>query len=611
MSAPSLRPYQARAIGEVTAALERGTNRVLVKKPTGTGKTVMFAAMLQDPRLGRWLASHPKHGATMLVIAHREELLDQAADKIQKANPGKVVTIEQGERHAHRLSDVVIASIQTLAAMKFRRLKRLLQQHTFRLVIVDEAHHAAAASYRTALVHLGFLPPADASESEELEAADFDDVAKMEAALRGWDQVAPKDRLLVGVTATPNRSDAIGLGCVFQTIAYSYALKDAIDDGWLVPIVPWVVETGTSLEDVRIQRGEFNQRDLADAVNTDQRNKLAVAAWREYAPGLPTIAFTVDVAHAHALAEEFRDAGVRAAAVSGETPKEERRGILRAYTEGRLDVVTNCMVLTEGTDLPLTRCILHAKPTKSATLYEQMTGRGLRIHPGKPDCIVIDLVDVARRHSLQAAPALYGLPPSLVAKGKSLKKLADELEELRARRPGFDVDAALAGNYLTLEQLNAKASTFDVWTVPELGALREVVTLNWIKVNDDLYRLQYPWADGTEVLRVAKNLLGQYDVSAELRTPGSGAGIWHAKQSTLSTGIPDAAAALRIAEEFVQQNRRTVSRLKDRDAPWRVRPASEKQLSLLRRLKVPHNPKGLTMGAASDLIDLAQGRRAR
>jgi ATP-dependent helicase IRC3 len=610
MSTPTLRPYQARALGEIAAARERGTNRVLVKKPTGTGKTVMFAAMPTDPRLGAWLASLPARGARMLVIAHREELLDQAAAKIQAANPGKIVTIEQGERYAHRRSDVVIASIQTLAARKFHRLKALLTQHSFPLVVVDEAHHAAAASYRTALVHLGFLPPADASEKQELEAPEFDDVVKMEAALRGWDQVAPKDRLLVGVTATPNRSDAIGLGCVFQTIAYSYDLKAAIEDGWLVPIKPWVIETGTSLDDVRIARGEFNQRDLADTVNTDARNKLAVAGWHEYAKGLPTIAFTVDVAHAHALAAEFRQAGVRAAAVSGETPKEERRQILADYTAGRLDVVTNCMVLTEGTDLPLTRCILHAKPTKSATLYEQMTGRGLRIHPGKPDCIVIDLVDVARRHSLQAAPVLYGLPPSLVAKGKSLKKLADELEELRQRHPGVDLDAELARGPMTLEQLQARASTFDVWKIPELGVLREVVTMNWLKQGDDSFRLQYPWDDGTEVLRVGRNLLGQFEVSAELRTPGSGSGIWHAKQSTIATGVDTAEAALRMAEHYVQTHRRAAARLKDREAPWRAKPASEKQIALLQRKRIPFR-KGITSGEASDLIDMAMAKGGR
>jgi ATP-dependent helicase IRC3 len=611
MSAPTLRKYQTDSLEAIADAREKGTNRVLIKKPTGTGKTVTFAAMLKFPRLKAWLEELMRagqhKGAQMLVIAHREELLDQAADKISRANPGMMVSIEQADRYANRYSDVVIASIQTLAARKCTRLLRLLQHHTFRLVIVDEAHHAAAPSYRTALVHLGFLPPADLSESGDVEAASYDDVLKMEEALKGWDDQAPKDRLLVGVTATPNRTDAIGLGCVFQTIAYSYGLKDAIDDGWLVPITPWVIETDSSLDAVRTSHGDFNQKDLAEAVNNDRRNQLAVAAWREHAENLPTIAFTVDVAHAHALARTFETAGYRARAVSGETPKDDRRQILRAYTEGRLDVITNCMVLTEGTDLPLTRCILHAKPTKSATLYEQMTGRGLRIHPGKPDCIVIDMVDVARRHSLQAAPVLYGLPPGLKTKGEPLGQALEDLEALRAKFPMFDVEAALAGQRMTLAQLSAKASTFDVWTVPELGALREVVSMNWIKTGDDRYRLQYPWGDGTETLVVQPDVLGHFDLVATLRPRDGGL----VRQRTMAAQIPTVVAALTLAETFVEQERQSVLKLKDRSAPWRDRPASQKQIAYLLRLRVPFNPKTITMGRASDLIDLAQSRRAR
>ncbi|HMJ04004.1 MAG TPA: DEAD/DEAH box helicase, partial [Conexibacter sp.] len=451
MSAPTLRPYQRNALDAIVTHAQLairealGCNRLLVKKPTGTGKTVMFAAMLQWPAIAKWLETFPANERKMLVIAHREELLDQAADKIQKQNKGLVVSIEQGDRYASPYSDVVIASIQTLAAMKFRRLHRLLRKHTFRIVVVDEAHHAAASTYRTALVHLGFLPAADADEAhEDVEAPMYDDVAVMEQALAGWDAQAPKDRLLVGVTATPNRSDSIGLNCVFQTLAYSYALKQAIDDGWLVPITPWVVESNTSLDSVRTSHGDFNQKDLANTVNTPERNRMAVAAWHEHAAGLSTIAFTVDVQHAHDLAAAFAEAGVKAAAVSGETPKEERRGILAAFTRGDLQVITNCMVLTEGTDLPRTGCILHAKPTKSSTLYEQMTGRGLRIHPGKTECVVIDIVDVARRHSLQTAPVLYGLPPGIAVKdGTPLQAVLDELEALRERYPNFDIDEAL------------------------------------------------------------------------------------------------------------------------------------------------------------------------
>jgi len=596
---PSLRPYQVACLEAILAAREAGQNRVLIQAATGAGKTQIFGSL--PARLQPWLQTFPDGKRQMLVIAHRDELIDQAARRVQQLNPGLMVGVEQGDRHTSRYADVTVASIQTLTALKCRRLKRLLRGDPFRLVIYDESHHASSPSARTALVHLGFLPPADASDTESLDAPSYEDAAVMAAALETWDKVAPRDRLLVGFTATPNRSDGVGLGAVFQQIVFTYPIKEAIDDGWLVPIVAWTVETNTSLDAVKISHGDFNQGDLAKTVNTEDRNRIAVAAWQEHAEGRPTLAFTVDVAHAHALAEAFTAVGVRARAVSGETPKDERRGTLDRYTRGEIDVITNCQVFTEGTDLPATACILNAKPTKSATLFTQIVGRGLRTHPGKSDCLIIDLVDVARRHSLQSAPVLYGLPPSLVGKGDDLRKMADELEAFREKYPGFDVDNA---GRLTLEQLRAKAQTFDIWTVPSLGAFGNGRALTWIKVGDEHYRLSYPWLDGTEILAVQRDILGHYDVSITLAPSGGGP----KRQRTIATEIPTADDAAGVAEKFVLNERRTVMNLKAVDAKWHQNPASEKQIRLLQRLRVPVKP-GLKMGEASRLIDVAKARR--
>ena len=467
---------------------------------------------------------------------------------------------------------------------------------------VSNCHHAAAPTYRTALVHLGFLPPADASDRTETESADGADIEAMTRALAGWDAIAPTDRVLVGVTATPNRSDAIGLGCVFQAMPYSYALRQAIEDGWLVPIVPWAVETTTSLEAVKTSHGEFHQGELAATVNTEARNRLAVAAWGEHAKGRATIAFTVDVAHAHALAAAFSGAGLRARAVSAETPTEERRATLAAFEAGHLDVITNCAVLTEGTDLPIASCILHAKPTKSATLYEQMSGRGLRLYPGKETCVLIDLVDVTRKHTLQAAASLYGLPPRLLLKGQTLSQAADAVDALLGQ--GVRVSDALGAGPMTLAQLQARAVRVDPWAIAALGAFGDGRAMNWIKVAEDEFRLQYPWADGTETLRVRQTLIGQWEVLSTLRFADR---MKPTQAAVLVRDAPSAAAAGDIAEQFIRRARPTVERLKARDAGWRGKPASEKQRALLSRKRIPI-PPGCTMGQASDLIDLAMSR---
>lgn len=603
MTVPTLRKYQTDALAAVCAARASGQNRVLVKKPTGTGKTVMFSAMPTWPEMRAFLEQFPRNDRGMLVIAHREELLDQAARKMLAANPQMLVSIEQADRHAHRQSEVVIASIQTLAARGFTRLKRLIERRTFRLVIIDEAHHAAADTYRTALVHLGFLPPEDAGETENTDAPEAAQVAKLETSLAAWDLIAPRDRFLVGVTATPNRSDAVGLGCVFQSIPYSYNLKDAIDDGWLVPIVPWVVETQANLDGVKLTAGDFNQKQLAAAVNTALRNQLAVAGWLEHAADRQTLAFTVDVAHAHALAAEFEANGIVARAVSALTPKDERRATLRAFENREIQVITNCAVFTEGVDLPLTSCVLMAKPTKSATLYEQCVGRGLRIHPGKTDCILLDVVDIARRHSLQTAAILYGLPPNLVIKGKKLNDAATEFEAFLAKHPGINVEQA---GRKTLAELQAIASTFSVWEVRDMSGFNAGLTMGWIRTGDDAFRLQYPWgaAEGdVEVLKVRRELIGKFDLVIEERPIG---GLGYSAR-VLANGLPSANECMRFGEQFIRQARQRVTKILDTAAPWKQRPASPKQIAYLRRLGMPVSPT-MTMGQASALIDTAAAR---
>ena len=313
----------------------------------------------------------------------------------------------------------------------------------------------------------------------------------------------------------------------------------------------------------------------------------------------------------------FQADGIRAFPISGQTDTDERRERLAAFERGEVDVLTNCMVLTEGTDLPRAACILHAKPTKSATMYAQITGRGLRLFPGKTSCIVIDLADLARRHSLLTAGVLYGLPPGLKAKGQSLEALESELETLRGKMP--DVDALLETQRFSLEELRNRASTFDVFRVPDLGEVVSVVAMNWIRLGADSFRVSYPWGDGTETLHVQPDVLGKYTVALTLRVqmPRDPNHRWPSaapasvRQRTLITDLATPIEALKLAESFVEQERRSVLKLKDRAAPWRARPASPKQIDYLRKLRVPFDPNALTMGKASDLIDMANARKGR
>jgi ATP-dependent helicase IRC3 len=268
-------------------------------------------------------------------------------------------------------------------------------------------------------------------------------------------------------------------------------------------------------------------------------------------------------------------------------------------------------VLTEGTDLPVTGCVLHAKPTKSATLYEQMTGRGLRLFPGKTDCIVIDLVDVARRHSLQTAAVLYGLPPGLKAQGKTL----DQLEELYEELQGKGVRMGEMER-LTLEDLQARATTFDIWTVPEMGQYGEGLMLRWLRLDEEKFRVTYPVEGGNEAITVGRDVLGRFEVTLAKSTKEGD--TWHngpARQ--MAAGIVTATDALQLAERFVQQQRQSAARLRSDAAPWRQGKPTEKATRYLKSLVGPAvwqqvvapKLKTMTAGEVSDMIDLAKARR--
>lgn len=591
----SLRPYQTAALDAIARELSTGNNRILIQLATGLGKTFCAASLLKHGLIGAWLEQYPD--SRVLFFVHREEIVDQAAEAFQEINPGVMVSIEQGPRRANRYADVVVASIQTLAASNGRRLDDLIRYRPFRVVVADECHRATSASYVNTLARLGFLPPADATDVDDDVILD---ATQLQANLKAWDERAPRDRLLLGMTATPNRTDGVGLAAVFQSLVFSYPLRKGIEDGYLVQIVPWVVDTSTNIDAVKMQRGDFAPGDLQKTINTEERNRLTVAGWLKKADGRPTIAFTAGVAHAHDLAAAFTVAGVSARAVSGETPKDERRQILADYRAGLVTVLTNAQVFTEGTDLPLTSCILMAKPTKSGLTYEQCVGRGLRLYEGKRDCILLDVVDIARKHSLQTAPVLYGLPPGLISeKAKTLGELAEAFEAFAEKHPGLNVEKM---GRVAIEQLQVKATTFNLWEIPALGSFGHGRTMNWVSTAKDTFRVQFPYQDGVEVISIAPDLLGKFDVVSTFR-PAVGA----VRQRTLVSGVEAAVVAAEFAERFIESSRPGVLAITRKNASWRNDPASSRQLNMLRWRKIPHSPS-ITKGGAADLINLWKAR---
>lgn len=355
-----IRDYQREAIESIRRDWLTA-KRTLVVMATGTGKTVMFLSLFDEldraGELGRGL-----------IIAHRRELIYQPRDRMLEHYPQLArqtgVVMANENNVGHRL---IIATIQSV--MSGDRLAQMLAHGEFSHVVIDECHHATADMYLNLVEKF-------------------------------------KDAKILGVTATPLRTDGDGLSKVFQGVSYRLPISAAIRRGALVPFDALGIGLPVSFAGIKQTEDGWEREGMGDILKAENILHLVLDKWREYAGNRQTIAFTASVAQAQATAEFFSAQGVRAAWVSGETPKRERDAILKAYQSGEVQVVANCMVLTEGFDAPETGAVLMIAPTKSDLIYVQRLGRGLRLAEGKTDCRVLDFAPVEERNVVMAGDVL-------------------------------------------------------------------------------------------------------------------------------------------------------------------------------------------------------------
>jgi superfamily II DNA or RNA helicase len=373
----NLRPYQQETVRAVVKGWsdpgDGDPSRQLVVVPTGGGKTVIFAK-LAEVKQGV--------GQRTLILAHREELIGQAVDKIRAAT-GIEAFVEKAERHAPRHASVVVASVQTLT--RSARLETWAENH-FGLVVCDEAHHAISPSWRTVLSR-------------------FDPVADV-----------------VGVTATPDRGDKRNLAEYFTSLAYEVRLVDLIKDGYLCPITIRAVPLEIDIRAVRSVAGDLDAQQIGDALEP-YLTQIA-RALKQYAAGRRILAFLPLIATSRKFVEACQVEGLRAEHVDGRD--EDRAAKLGAFELCEHDVLSNAMLLTEGYDDPGIDCVVVLRPTKSRSLYAQMIGRGTRTHPLKSNLLILDFLWMHERHSIAR-------PASLVARDDEeadmMQAIANEREE--------------------------------------------------------------------------------------------------------------------------------------------------------------------------------------
>lgn len=349
MGALQMRPYQQAAREAIHAEWNDGRRRTLLVLPTGTGKTIVFAAVTED---------QVRSGSRVLVLAHRGELLEQAADKIKRST-GLASAVEKAEQTClDSWCRVVVGSVQSL--QRPARLEQFPADY-FGTIIIDEAHHAITDGYQRVLEH---FPEAN----------------------------------VLGVTATPDRGDMRNLGEVFDSLAYEYKLTQAIREGYLCPILAQTIPLQLDISQVTLSGGDFAVGGLGTAL--DPYLEQIAAEMQTACAGRKTVVFLPLIKTSRKFRDILNSKGFRAAEVNGQS--EDRAEILSDFSNGKYNVLCNSMLLTEGWDCPSVDCIVVLRPTKVRSLYSQMVGRGTRLSPetGKKDLLLLDFLWLTERHEL-------------------------------------------------------------------------------------------------------------------------------------------------------------------------------------------------------------------
>lgn len=342
-----LRPYQQSAREAVERDWEGGVRRTLLVLPTGTGKTVVFSKIIEDM---------VRTGSRCLILAHRGELLDQAADKLLTATGLRCAVEKAEETCLQSWYRVAVGSVQSL--QRPSRLGRFAPDY-FDVIVVDEAHHVLSDGYQRVLEHFG-------------------------------------DARVLGVTATPDRGDMRNLGQYFEHLAYEYTLPRAIRDGFLCPIKAVTIPLTLDLTGVGVQAGDFKSGDLDTAL--DPYLFQIAKEMRTYCEHRKTVVFLPLVKTSQKFRDILNVQGFRAAEVNGGS--SDRAEILADFQAGKYNVLCNSMLLTEGWDCPAVDCVVVLRPTKVRSLYSQMVGRGTRLSPGKEELLLLDFLWHTARHEL-------------------------------------------------------------------------------------------------------------------------------------------------------------------------------------------------------------------
>ena len=352
-----LRPYQALDIVRMRRAYGAGASRICYQLPTGGGKTIVFSFIV---------ASATQRGRRVLILGHRQEIVDQISAALTGMHVSHGII---APNYPATIWPVQVASVATFA----RRLDPLSMP--FELLVIDEAHHATAASWRTIIA-------------------------------------AYPNAKVLGVTATPVRLDGKGLDDIFDQMIMGPDVATLTESGFLVPAITFTPLRLPNLAQIRTRAGDYALEQLSAKMSERSLIDRAVLDYRQRCAGVPAVAFGVDRGHSEKIAQAFREAGFRSSHVDGETSRDERKRRIAALGTGELDVLANCGLISEGVDVPAIGAAVLLRPTQSLALYLQQVGRTLRPAPGKARAIILDHAGNCLRHGLPDTPRQWSLSAS-------------------------------------------------------------------------------------------------------------------------------------------------------------------------------------------------------
>jgi superfamily II DNA or RNA helicase len=531
------RDYQVEAVDYVLRGVERGVGRQLGIAPTGSGKTLI---------VGEVIRRRNRPGSVTVLLAHRDELLKQAGEKLEAVAPDLAMQIGYVKAGLNEIDKpIIIASVQTLA----RRSRREQLPPNIDTLICDEAHHVVANSWQEVI-----------------------------------DWLNPE--LLLGVTATAERADGKDLEDHFDEIVFARSIEWMVREGYLVPPRGKRISVDIDLGSVKKSHGDFQADDLAEKLELANTPDQVLATYREHGEDRKSLIFAPNVAMAHHMAEVFRADDLAAESVDGTTPPEERAAILRRFHTGETRILANCQLLIEGYDEPSVECIILAAPTKSRGKYTQIVGRGLRLFPGKQDCLLLDVVGASEDNSIASLPALFGLRDLLDGESvtEARERHAREDREAAEREQGrkqTEIDAARERRRRNAESIEFFGrdrmnwtTIDDRWTIP-LNRTETIVL--WPGIGEHF-----------DVLLV--NSAKVVEIDGEKHT-----GTFKYLARGLDLGYAQGAA-----EETIRKHGNKL--LADRKAAWREDPISQQQRRYLHKLRLP---VPATKGEAAELIDRA------